>query len=90
MDDNTGNPTSNLDSKKIPHDSTLGRQSAPTLNTREFQKQKTYIKKRHLKNQTHLSTSIQTQSEILKEQFIMDIDALLPPPQPYVIKFYKN
>ena len=29
----TGNPTSNLDSSKIPHNNTSGRQSAPTLNT---------------------------------------------------------
>ena len=35
----TGNPTSNLDSNKISHDNTLHRQSAPTLNTSDIQKQ---------------------------------------------------
>ena len=32
-----GNPTSNLDSNKIPHDNTSDRQSAPTLNTNDIQ-----------------------------------------------------
>ena len=35
----TGNPTNNLDSNKILHDNTLDRQSAPTLNASDVQKQ---------------------------------------------------
>ena len=34
-----GNPTSNIDSNNVPHDNTLDRQSASTLNTNDIQKQ---------------------------------------------------
>ena len=35
----TGNPNSNLDSSEVPHDNTSDRQSAPTLDTSDVQKQ---------------------------------------------------
>ena len=71
------NPTSYLDSNKMPHYNTSDRQSAPTLNTNNIQIQTITPPKVPYKSNPskHINTNSITNFEKTK-QIIMDIDAL--------------
>ena len=88
----TGSPASNLDSSETPYINTSGRQSAPTPNTSDIHRHTTISPKNNYRpdSSEHILTNLVANFEKKAKQIIMDIDALLPPPPPYVIKSNKN